>query len=143
MSGKTNEKTFYDNGLRFSCKRCSACCRHDAGIVLLNDADLQALCATEKLTREQFIQVYCKEVYTAHNGVALSLKEKSNYDCIFWAETQGGCKIYENRPLQCKTFPFWASVIASKEAWDACALTCPGMNSGMLHTKEQIEKMLA
>ena len=66
----------------------------------------------------------------------MSLREKSNYDCIFW---DNHCTVYHARPLQCSTFPFWDSVICSKEAWENTGKDCPGINTGKLHEKESID----
>lgn len=70
----------------------------------------------------------------------LSLREKENYDCIFWGDQ--GCSLYEARPLQCRAFPFWPRNLASKEDWDSAAEDCPGMNRGTLHSPEVILQWL-
>ncbi len=68
----------------------------------------------------------------------VSLTEKPNYDCIF-LEIPGRCQVYAVRPRQCRTWPFWRSVLRDQESWDASARNCPGMNAGRLHTVEEIE----
>jgi Fe-S-cluster containining protein len=73
-------------------------------------------------------------------GECLSLKEKSNYDCIFWNQ---GCTVYAARPVQCRTFPFWRSVVSAAETWEIAASGCPGIGSGPLYSREQIEARLA
>ena len=69
----------------------------------------------------------------------LSLIEKKNYDCILW---ENGCSLYEHRPSQCRTYPFWAWIVKDKETWDDVATECPGMRAtdGRLWTYEEIEK---
>ncbi|MCL2879795.1 MAG: YkgJ family cysteine cluster protein, partial [Treponema sp.] len=86
-----------------------------------------------------FTEKYCHWVESGDEE-HLSLKEKANFDCIFW---DNGCTVYGFRPLQCRTFPFWKSVTAGKNAWNAEALSCPGMNQGALHSKDEIEACLA
>ena len=71
----------------------------------------------------------------------LSLKEKPNLDCILWES--GGCSVYEARPLQCRSFPFWSSCVASSEEWEYHARQCPGMGKGPLHSREEIDRWLA
>ena len=74
----------------------------------------------------------------------LSLKEKRNYDCIFWSQKyDGGCLVYESRPLQCRTFPFWVSVMSDKNSWERTALDCPGMNKGTFYSQDSIKNLLA
>jgi hypothetical protein len=132
------EKSFLDvNGLRFSCKRCSSCCREASGYVFLSDNDLQKLASVLKMDKKSIIAVYCRWVTDWKGEEVLSLKEKSNMDCILW---DNGCTVYTSRPLQCITFPFWDSVIATEQNWEIAASGCPGMNSGDLHTKYKIDE---
>jgi Fe-S-cluster containining protein len=130
---------FFESGLKFSCKRCSACCRYDAGFVYLSENDLELLTIELKMNRDGFIKAYCRWVDDYDGGKVLSLKEKSNKDCIFWED---GCKVYTARPFQCVSFPFWLSIVSSKKAWEIAATGCPGMNSGVLHSCEEIEECL-
>jgi len=109
---------------KFECQQCSNCCRIDPGIVLLTDEDIANASLHLKMTEDEFIEQCCREVYR-QDGVYLSLKEKSNYDCIFWSH---GCIIYPARPLQCRTFPFWPSVIEVNGAWQAEKERCPGLD---------------
>jgi len=82
------------------------------------------------------METFCRWV-PAFEGSKLSLKEKANNDCIFW---QDGCTVYQSRPLQCRTFPFWESTLCSREAWEY--LSCPGIAGGELHSSEYIENCL-
>jgi len=127
---------FYVNGLKFSCKRCSACCRYDSGFVFLSQKDMEKLAAGQKMDRGGFVKTYCRWVTDWQGKEVLSLKEKSNKDCIFW---DLGCTVYEERPLQCRTFPFWESITASEQAWEIAASGCPGMDTGVLHTYSEID----
>jgi Fe-S-cluster containining protein len=75
------------------------------------------------------------------NGVyRLSLKEKDNYDCIFWRD--GGCTVYDARPLQCSTYPFWEDNLRDAESWNRLEESCPGINKGQLHPREEIDRLL-
>jgi len=130
---------FYKSGLSFSCKRCSACCRYETGFVFLSEEDLKKLCNALKLDRKRLLTVYCRWVTDWKGDEALSLKEKSNKDCILW---DNGCTVYNARPFQCVSFPFWESILASKEAWENTGLGCPGIGFGALHSKEAISGFL-
>ena len=124
----------------FKCQQCSNCCRVDPGIVLLTDQDIQNAHTHLKMSEGQFITDCCREVYRT-DGVYLSLKEKSNYDCIFWSH---GCIIYEARPLQCRTFPFWPSVVELNGAWQAEKERCPGLDQeGDLTYQQKYDYYLA
>lgn len=130
---------YYENGLHFSCKRCSNCCRIDPGFVYLSRSDLTNLCQKFNMTAKEFVGVYCRWVQYYDNTLVLCLKEKTNCDCILWNE-RDGCTAYDARPVQCSTFPFWTWILADKGQWDTCAESCPGIGIGRLWTKEAIEK---
>ena len=134
------DRTFYSHGLRFSCERCSACCRHEEGFVYLSGKDTSLLGTALNMDFHEFTKVFCRWVPALNGTVKLSLKEKSNFDCIFWE--QNGCSVYEARPLQCRAFPFWHSVLSSKKNWNLTAQSCPGIGQGKLHSRDSIKKWL-
>lgn len=134
-----NKDCFYQDGLRFECTQCSACCRFDPGFVYLSGKEIDAMANHLAIERNEFIQKFCRRVY-AFGQLKFSLIEKSNYDCIFWEKEVGGCTVYPVRPAQCSTYPFWPSVLISREAWDHCGQGCPGINRGKKHSFEHIEK---
>jgi Fe-S-cluster containining protein len=133
-------KPFYEDGLRFTCKRCSLCCTRDSGYVFLTEHDLELLVSELKMKREEFLQVYCRWVRLDRGTELLSLREKANNDCYFWKD---GCTMYAARPLQCRSYPFWKNFLCGKDVWDAALAECPGANSGELHSKEYIENCIA
>ncbi|MDR3302412.1 MAG: YkgJ family cysteine cluster protein [Spirochaetaceae bacterium] len=130
------EKPFYEDGLRFSCRRCSLCCRQDEGFVFLTKNDADVLSAAVALRYEEFIQVYCRWVKLGGGVELLCLKEKTNNDCCFWKD---GCSVYHTRPLQCRSYPFWKNFLADKKLWDKALSDCPGVGVGELHSKASIE----
>ncbi|MDR3325607.1 MAG: YkgJ family cysteine cluster protein [Spirochaetaceae bacterium] len=134
------EKPFYEDGLHFSCRRCSLCCRRDEGCVFLTRDDLDALAKEHAMRREDFLLTYCRWVPIAYRDQLLSLKEKANNDCIFWKD---GCAVYNARPLQCRSYPFWKNHLSGKENWDQATAECPGAGRGQHHTKEIIEAWIA
>lgn len=133
-----NEK-IYKNGLHFSCIGCSACCRHDPGFVYLSNIDLTRLARWAGMNSDDFMQAYCRWVARNDGYEYLCLREKKNCDCILWKD---GCIAYEARPLQCSSYPFWASNLMDEDWWNACAETCPGMNQGQLHSADEISAIL-
>ena len=62
-------------------------------------------------------------------------------DCPFLQDHR--CQVYEARPWQCRTWPFWPenmnSVVWEKEV----ASWCPGAGKGRLYTAEEIADILA
>lgn len=71
----------------------------------------------------------------------VSLVERENYDCVFL--TQQGCMVYEARPVQCATYPFWASILVDRGSWERESENCPGIGKGPTHGKEKIDMALA
>ena len=135
---------FYSAGLRFTCRQCSACCRHESGFVFLSENDLERLSNECKMDYNQFVQVWCRWIPFRYDSERLSLKEKSNYDCVFWnVSGNKGCSVYNSRPLQCRAFPFWDSIIDSAEEWEKTGRNCPGINNGELHQSSEIAGYLS
>lgn len=97
------------------------------------------LCGALNMDSDSFIKAYCRWV-PKFDRDCLSLKEKANFDCIFWDQ---GCKVYDARPFQCRAFPFWENVVASPQAWELAGSGCPGIDSGALHSMETIESLIA
>jgi uncharacterized protein len=132
--------SFYDEGLRFECTRCSRCCRHEPGYVFLSAVDLQRLAQYLQMTENEVVDRYCRIVDVL--GVRrISLREHDNYDCIFWAPGKE-CTVYEGRPLQCRAFPFWPANLGRLSDWQQAARRCPGIGRGALHSRRTIEKWL-
>ena len=131
---------FYENGLQFECQQCSHCCCDEPGFVYLSWDDFERLLNLTKLTKEDFIERYCRFVPFYDGSEVLCLKEKENYDCIFQQKPQGGCLVYKARPIQCSTYPFWSFIIKNKEAWESESRECPGINKGKIHPKSEIEE---
>jgi Fe-S-cluster containining protein len=104
--------------------------------VFLSQEDLDSLAAAQGMKPGEFTETWCRWV-SLGRGEYLSLKEKANYDCVFWKE---GCLVYPSRPLQCRTFPFWDSIVCSAAAWEKAGLGCPGMGRGELHSRARIEE---
>jgi Fe-S-cluster containining protein len=132
------DEPFYSSGLLFSCTKCSGCCRGEPGYVFLSKSDIDTLAKFHKMEYEEFIAHYC---VTVDLGFALhySLREKKNGDCTLW---DGGCTAYEARPVQCKSYPFWARIVESDEVWRTESEHCPGIGMGSMHSKEEIESSL-
>lgn len=140
MVEKARKSPFYAEGLHFSCTRCSACCRHESGYVFLSEMDAFLLAAAMNMEREEFTETFCHWVPSEGGTERLSLKEKPNFDCVFWGSE--GCSVYETRPLQCRAFPFWSSVLKSKKNWEFTAEGCPGIGKGTLVSFDLIENWL-
>ena len=128
------KKPWYKNGLRFTCTQCGDCCTGEPGDVHVTDEDLQKIA---DFLGESFEVVY--GVYSRASKRGRSLREKLNGDCVFYDRDQG-CTVYEVRPPQCKTWPFWDSNLATPEDWKQTCEVCPGSGQGELISEEEITK---
>jgi Fe-S-cluster containining protein len=127
---------WYQDGLRFTCTRCGHCCTGAPGFVWVEDDDLAAIAQLRGETLEEV-----KALYTRWTARGRSLREKSNGDCIFYSRTEG-CTVYSARPLQCRTWPFWESNVATPGAWRRTCEVCPGSGQGELISAEEITRRL-
>lgn len=123
---------WFHEGLAFECTRCGACCTGEEGFVWVNDEEIEAIAARIGVDVLAF-----REKYTKRVGRRVSLRERENGDCVFWKKKQG-CTVYEDRPRQCRTWPFWRSNIEQPEDWDRTCSACPGSGQGKLYPIEEI-----
>ena len=65
--------------------------------------------------------------------------KKDSSSCFFWEKTK--CLIYEVRPVQCSSYPFWDVLLENKHKWDMEKEFCPGIGIGKVFGKEEIEKI--
>jgi Fe-S-cluster containining protein len=125
---------WYSGGLAFECTRCGHCCTGAPGYVWVRDAEIARLAEHLGMTREAFSRRFVRQV-----GPRRSLIERDNGDCVFW-DRQDGCTVYEARPEQCRTWPFWPENIESQRAWERAGRKCPGIDRGAYFSVEQIEE---
>lgn len=125
---------WFKEGLRFECQRCGRCCRGEPGVVWVNGTEIKKISSFLGMSEVVFAKNYLRSI----NG-RLSLLEYSNGDCIMY---QDGCKIYAERPCQCRTFPFWKSNLETRSEWEKLNKTCPGIDKGKLHTIKDIQDNL-
>lgn len=125
---------WYENGLKFSCRQCGACCTGAPGYVWLKQSEITSLAERLNVSRDEFSKLYLRKV-----GGRISLIERENGDCILLEN--GKCGVYNSRPVQCRTFPFWKENLVSQPRWNALKSGCPGINSGTHYSKEQIDKL--
>ncbi len=128
---------WYANGLRFECSRCGECCR-GAGNVWVSDTEISSLAQVLEVSDAELRSLYTRRA--GRRGVVL--RQKRNQDCVFW-HSESGCKIYAQRPRQCRTDPFWRGLVHSRESWESEASSCPGIGRGSLHAAEVIEARAA
>ena len=127
----TNEP-WYKDGLKFECTQCGDCCTGAPGFVWVSMEEIANLA---ELVGESITDFEAK--FVRNVGSKKSLTEYDNGDCVFFEDRK--CSVYEARPKQCRTWPFWDSNLKSKRHWEATCNICPGSGQGKLHDIEHIE----
>jgi len=128
--------TWYAGGLRFGCQACGRCCGGAPGYVWVADDEIERIAGVIGLPAAEFSRIYVRSLWRGK-----SLREKNNYDCVL-LEAAGRCSVYDVRPVQCRTWPFWESNLATREAWQEAARRCPGIGKGPVYRIEQIEALV-
>jgi Fe-S-cluster containining protein len=128
-----NDSSWFKDGLRFQCTGCGDCCTGAPGYVWVNAEEIAALAERLEMDVERFERKYVRRV-----GVRRSLVEFPNGDCVFFDGESRKCTVYEQRPRQCKTWPFWDSNLRTPEAWKETCEVCPGSGRGKLIGVEEI-----
>lgn len=132
-----DEHPWSRDGLRFACTRCGNCCGGAPGTVLVSDAEIAALAGAVGLAAEEFRIAFTRRLPRG----AVSLRERSDGTCVLY-DARRGCTVYADRPRQCRTWPFWRSVVHSPERWAEEAEGCPGMGRGPVHDAATIESAI-
>jgi len=113
---------WFAEGLKFKCTGCGKCCSGPSGYVFLSEPDLERLAAHFSLTPQEFAKKYTRLVDEQY---AL-LDRPNSGDCIFLKDKR--CSVYDARPIQCQTFPWWIQNLKEREEWEEAAEHCEGIN---------------
>jgi len=103
-----------------ACKICGGrCCRGSEGYVWVSLEELEKMAGTKKLDVALFSKQYVRQVKGR-----LSLQERvinGEHFCCFFDPIDCQCTIYQSRPKQCRTFPFWNQFKKEpQELFDEC-----------------------
>jgi hypothetical protein len=134
----TARNPWYAEGLRFTClPDCGKCCtRHgEYDFVYLDPDDVVRLAAHLDLDGESFLEKHAAE----DDGYVILRMDGPS--CPFLRGT--ACSVYEARPTQCRTFPFWRENVRSRTAWERLRDFCPGIGEGDLHGVATIRSVAA
>ena len=106
-----------------ACSSCEGrCCTGESGYIWITPKEMQDVAKLLEMESDEFTSNYVKKV-----GYRYSLVERrvdESYECIFFDSKLKRCSIYEARPKQCRTFPFWDSF---KDDIDEVVKECPGI----------------
>ena len=131
---KIDEKLI-QNGLQFQCQGSGKCCTShgEYGFVFLTLEDRRRFAKYLKITTQSFTKNYCE----SKSGVWHLREEKGKPDCMFLKKKQ--CTVYEARPVQCRTWPFWPEVLNAKSWKKDVVSFCPGIGKGKVYSMDEIK----
>lgn len=116
---------------KWTCTACGRCCR-GPGAVYFTENDLSKirqylnLDNPTKSNQQKWNNLLKRLVQKKQNNFFVHQTEDA---CMFLSE-DNKCTIYEVRPLQCRTFPFWTSNFEDKESYKALRALSPGVRNG-------------
>ena len=130
-------KKFWTEGIRFECQGTGRCCtsRGSYGYVYLTLEDRRRLARRLGLSTATFTRRHCVKT---DGYFHLKGPEKN---CVFLNGTR--CDVYEARPAQCRTWPFWPENMKAKVWSQEIASFCPGVGKGRRYSAEEIEELMA
>ncbi|CAB9497792.1 Pfam:UPF0153 [Seminavis robusta] len=125
------------SSLPFECTGCGKCCKTKGNVYMTPEEHQQAADLLD-MSKQEFIQHYAShtllEDSTTNPGeeeerMWIRLRDHSTtttttttnkdhqHGCIF-LQDDNTCRIYDARPIQCSTYPFWPNILASQQAWN-------------------------
>ena len=108
--------------------------RGQYGFVYVTLEDRRAIARLLRLPTNVFTKKFCER----ENGI-WKLRD-FNENCRFLDGKR--CTIYEARPTQCRTWPWWPEVMGAKAWSQEVAAYCPGVGKGKTWSRQEIEKAL-
>lgn len=129
---------WWRHGVQFQCQGSGQCCTShgEFGYVFLTLEDRQRMAKALKIRTTEFTKKYCQK----SGGIWHLTEEKGKPDCMFLDGKR--CGIYEGRPTQCRTWPFWPEVMDAKSWKKDVVEFCPGVGKGKIYSGDEIEKIL-
>jgi Fe-S-cluster containining protein len=128
---------FDEEPVRFECTQCGACCTGSSGFVLFSRKEGERIANRLGISYAEFHDRYTHETPAGRSlreSVVIDEHGRTMHDCIFLdRQALPGrliCSLYEDRPTQCRTFPYWPENVSSRRAWRAVARACEGIGRG-------------
>ncbi len=118
--------------MRFECQPgCTNCCDQQ-GFVYLTEDDADRIAAFLGQSKAEF-----ETQHTFRTKNLLRLRVPRHAQCTFLVD--GRCSIHAVKPVQCRTFPFWPEILATRRRWHETGANCPGIGKGELVNIESAE----
>ena len=122
--------------VKFECQPdCVNCCTISDGFVFLTESEAVRIADFLELSEDEFLTHFTRAF-----DDQLVLVDNSDDRCIFLEGNK--CSIYEVRPMQCRTYPFWSQNLKTQNRWHIVSQECPGIGKGSIYSVADIEQIL-
>ena len=121
-STDATENPWFADGLRFKCTGCGKCCTGSSGSVYVSQTDLSRLAAFFKQPVGSFVRTHTRMLH----GRRALIDRRHSGDCVFLEGKS--CTVYDARPTQCRTYPWWFSNLRDAESWEEARQFCEGID---------------
>ena len=119
-------RPWWMDGVPFACQPdCGRCCDEPGGIVYLRPEDAQNLANHHGMSVEDWFERDCRQTL---DGRYILNSDQYTDVCIYLDENKK-CTVYQSRPAQCKSYPFWAENVRSDRSWKRTVKECPGLDA--------------
>ena len=136
---EVKQKEWWQDGVRFQCQGSGKCCTShgEFGFVFMTPEDRKRMAKAIKMRTSDFTKKYCQKT----GGIYHLIETVGKPDCMFL--NGKSCTVYEGRPTQCRTWPFWPEVMNAKSWKKDVVEFCPGIGKGKIISGNEIEKILS
>lgn len=109
---------WFTDTINFACTGCGKCCEGRTN-VFVNQAEISELASFLGLaSNKEFKKKYMRDEVSLKN-------DPSGTHCVFLKDNN--CSVYNVRPTQCRTYPYWSQHVLGRAEWEAEATRCEGM----------------
>jgi Fe-S-cluster containining protein len=105
-----------------ACDSCRGTCCRWGGYVWITEEEMMVLAETRGMELGVFADSYVRAAYGR-----LSLQDRlidGENPCCLFDTSQNRCTVYDQRPAQCRSFPFWKQ---NREKYLELMEYCPGI----------------
>ncbi|MCV6607676.1 MAG: YkgJ family cysteine cluster protein [Campylobacterales bacterium] len=91
------------------CEECGGkCCKGESGNIWVDEKEIESIANFLNVT-EEALEKGCLKSISGKFSIK-DIQVKSERVCFFFDLEKQNCSIYDVRPTQCRTFPFWENV---------------------------------
>ncbi len=111
------------NKIQFKCKQCGKCC--GIGFIYLKRREAAVMAAGLKMPLREFKKKYT----TFFLFLGRALKWREDGFCVFMSGNK--CSIYDIRPEQCRTWPYWKRITNNNHELKRAQKYCLGIKQSL------------